>query len=83
MHKTSSKEVPKQQLKVLGMTFFWQIYNVWTLKFSLGSIVVPEIQNILVLKRLQTYQVSPSVVIILAYLEKIRQTHMSSIIKTL
>ena len=49
----------------------------------LGSIVVPEIQNILVLKTLQTYQVSPSIFIILAYVEKIRQTHMSSITKTL
>ena len=60
MHKTSSKEVPKQQLTVLGMTFFWRMYNVWTLKFRLGSTAVPEIQNILVLKRLQTYQVSLS-----------------------
>ena len=59
------------------------MYNVWTLKFRLDSIVVLEIQNILVLKRLQTYQVSPSIVIILAYVEKIRQTHMNSTIKTL
>ena len=59
------------------------MYNVWTLKFRLGSIVVPEIQNILVLKRLQTYQVSPSIVITLAYVEKIRQTHLKSPIKSL
>ena len=63
------------------MSFFWQIYNVWTLKFRLGSIVVPEIQNILVLKRSQTCQVSPFIVIILAYVEKIQQTHTSSLNK--
>ena len=52
------------------------MYNVWTLKFRLGSIAVPKIQNILVLKDCKHIKL-----VFLAYVEKIQQTHMNSIIK--